>query len=155
MKTLIATLFATAAGAAFAAPTFALNHDPASYRAVTQKAAAEYKAAAAKCGSMSGNDKDVCMAEARLMRTRTEANALSRYNNTPASREKARANLADAEYDLAKTKCDAKSGADKDDCMNNARSVHTAALADAKSAATATGASAAGATGSEIGRAHV
>lgn len=148
MKTLIATLLATAAGAAFAAPTFALNHDPASYRAVTQKAMAEYKAATAKCDSMSGNDKDVCMAEARLTRTRTEANALSQYNNTPRGREKARTNLADAEYDLAKARCGARSGADKDDCMNNAKSVHTAAVADAKAGSTATGASAAGATAS-------
>jgi osmotically-inducible protein OsmY len=148
MKTLIATLFATAAGAAFAAPTLALNHDPASYRAVTQKAAADYKAATAKCGSMSGNDKDVCMAEARLARTRTESDALSQYNNTAKGREKARTSLADAEYDLAKTKCNAKSGADKDDCMNNAKSVHTAAVADARSAATATGSSASGTTAS-------
>ena len=151
MKTLIATLLATAAGAAFAAPTFALNHDPASYRAVTQKAAADYKAATAKCGSMNGNDKDVCMAEARLGRTRTEADALAQYNNTATSRAKARSNMADAEYDLAKAKCGGKSGADKDDCMNNAKSVHTAALADARSGTTATGASAAGATGSGNG----
>jgi osmotically-inducible protein OsmY len=147
MKTLIATLFATAAGAAFAAPTVALNHDPASYRAVTQKAAADYKAATAKCGSMSGNDKDVCMAEARLTRTRTEAKALSQYNNNPTSREKARSNMADAEYDLAKAKCGAKSGADKDDCMNTAKSEHTAALADAKSGASATASNASGASG--------
>jgi osmotically-inducible protein OsmY len=147
MKTLIATLFATAAGAAFAAPTVALNHDPASYRAVTQKAAADYKAATAKCGSMSGNDKDVCMAEARLTRTRTEAKALSQYNNNPTSREKARSNMADAEYDLAKAKCGAKSGADKDDCMNTAKSEHTAALADAKSSANATASNASGASG--------
>jgi osmotically-inducible protein OsmY len=142
MKTLIATLFATAAGAAFAAPTFALNHDPASYRAVTQKAAADYKTATAKCGSMSATDKDVCMAEAKLSRTRTESEALSQYNKTPQAREKARTSLADAEYDLAKAKCGGKSGADKDDCMNNAKSVHTAALADARSGATATGSSA-------------
>jgi osmotically-inducible protein OsmY len=146
MKTLIATLFATAAGAAFAAPTFALNHDPASYRAVTQKAAADYKTATAKCVSMSGNDKDVCLAEAKLSRTRTESDALSQYNNSPKGREKARSSLADAEYDLAKAKCGAKTGADKDDCMNNAKSVHTAALADARTAGTATGASTAGAT---------
>jgi osmotically-inducible protein OsmY len=152
MKMLIATLFATAAGAAFAAPTVALNHDPASYRAVTQKAASEYKAASAKCVSMSGNDKDVCMAEAKLVRTRTEADALAKYNNNATSRAKARNNLADAEYDLAKAKCGAKNGADKDDCMNNAKSVHTAALADVRSDATATGSSAAGATAS--GAAH-
>jgi len=133
MKTLIATLLATAAGASFAAaPTAALNHDPATYRNLTQKAESEYRAAAAKCDARSGNDKDICMADARLARTRTEADALSKYNNTAAGRARTRTNVADAEYDLAKAKCDAKSGADKDSCMDNAKSVHTAALADAK-----------------------
>jgi hyperosmotically inducible periplasmic protein len=155
MKTLIATLLATAAGASFAAaPTAALNHDPATYRNLTHKAESEYRAAAAKCDAKSGNDKDVCMAEARLARTRTEADVLSKYNNSAASRAHARVNVADAEYDLAKAKCDARSGADKDSCMDNAKSVHTAALADAKaerSERTATGASAGGATGTSGG----
>lgn len=132
MKLLIATLLATAAGASFAAPTFALNHDPATYRNATQKAAADYRDAIAKCDTMSGNGKDVCVAEAKLARTQTEAKALSKYSNSPASREKARTNLAEAEFTLAKARCDGKSGAEKDDCMNNAKSVHTAALADAK-----------------------
>jgi osmotically-inducible protein OsmY len=152
MKTLIATLLATAAGAGFAAaPTAALNHDPATYRNLTQKAESEYRAATAKCDAKSGNDKDVCMAEARLARTRTEADALSKYNNTAAGRARAHTNVADAEYDLAKARCDAKSGADKDSCMDNAKSVHTAALADAKAErterTTATGASGSGMTG--------
>ena len=152
MKTLIATLLATAAGASFAAaPTAALNHDPVTYRNLTQKAETEYRAATAKCDAKSGNDKDVCMAEARLARTRTEADALSKYNNTAAGRARAHTNVADAEYDLAKAKCDAKSGADKDSCMDNAKSVHTAALADAKAArterTTATGSSGSGTTG--------
>lgn len=156
MKTLIATLLATAAGASFAAaPTAALNHDPATYRNLTQKAESAYRAATAKCDAKSGNDKDVCMAEARLTRTRTEADALSKYNHTAASHAKARANVADAEYDLAKAKCDAKSGADKDSCMDNAKSVHTAALADVKAErserATATGSSGGGATGASGG----
>jgi osmotically-inducible protein OsmY len=152
MKTLIATLLATAAGASFAAaPTAALNHDPATYRNLTQKAESAYRAATVKCDARSGNDKDVCMAEARLTRTRTEADALSKYNHTAASHAKARANVADAEYELAKAKCDAKSGAEKDSCMDNAKSVHTAALADVKAErserATATGSSGGGATG--------
>ncbi|MCS0584129.1 BON domain-containing protein [Massilia pinisoli] len=159
MKTLIATLLATAAGASFAAaPTAALNHDPATYRNLTQKAESAYRAATAKCDAKSGNDKDVCMADARLTRTRTEADALSKYNHTAASHAKARANVADAEYDLAKAKCDAKSGADKDSCMDNAKSVHTAALADVKAErterperATAVGSSGGGATGASGG----
>jgi osmotically-inducible protein OsmY len=156
MKTLIATLLATVAGASFAgAPTAALNHDPVTYRNLTQKAESEYRAATAKCDARSGNEKDVCMAEARLARTRTEANALSKYNNTPVGRARARTSLADAEYDLAKAKCDAKSGADKDGCLDNAKSVHTAALADAKAErterTTAAGSSGGGATGSSGG----
>lgn len=149
MKTLIATLIATAAGTAFAAPTVALNNDPATYRNMNQKAAAEYKVATAKCDAMSGNDKDVCMAEAKVTRVRAENAALAQYSTTPRSREKARSNLADAEYALAKQKCDAKQGADKDSCMDNAKSVHTAAIADAKAdrkEAAAVGTSTAGAT---------
>jgi len=150
MKTLIATLLATAAGASFAAaPTAALNHDPATYRNLTQKAESEYRAAAAKCDARSGNDKDICMAEARLARTRTEADALSKYNNTAAGRARTRTNVADAEYDLAKAKCDAKSGADKDSCMDNAKSVHTAALADAKADRAGTTSSGASGGGSQ------
>jgi len=147
MKLLIATLLATAAGATFAAPTFALNHDPATYRNATQKAAADYRDAIAKCDAMSGNGKDVCVAEAKLARTETEAKAMSKYSNSPASREKARTNLAEAEFTLAKARCDGKNGADKDECMNNAKSVRTAALADAKADAKA-GATASGATAS-------
>jgi osmotically-inducible protein OsmY len=158
MKTLIAALLATAAGASLAAaPTAALNHDPATYRNATQKASADYKEAVAKCNGMSGNDKDVCMAEAKVTRTRTESDALSKYSNTATSREKSRTSLAEAEFSLAKARCGAKSGADKDDCMNNAKSVHTAALADAKAdrqgstASTAAGASAGGSTAAATG----
>ena len=145
MKTLIATLLATVAGASFAAaPTAALNHDPVTYRNLTQKAESDYRAATAKCDAKSANDKDVCMAEARLARTRAESEALARYNNTPAGRAKARTSVANAEYDLAKARCDAKSGADKDSCMDNAKSVHAAALADAKDNAKAERTSASG-----------
>jgi osmotically-inducible protein OsmY len=149
MRTLIATLLATAAGASFAAaPTAALNHDPATYRNVTQKAAADYKAASAKCTSMNGNDKEVCMAEAKAGRVHAEADALAKYNSTAEGREKAATRMAEADYSLAKAKCGAKSGADKDDCMNNAKSVHTAALADAKSGRDVTASTGASATGS-------
>ena len=146
MKSLLATLLATAAGATFAAaPTAALNHDPATYRNVSEKATTEYKVATAKCDVKSGNDKDVCMAEAKASRARTESDALAKYNNSEKGRAAARNKVAEAEYDVAKAKCDAMSGADKDSCMDNAKSVRTAAVADAKagrdSASTAVGAS--------------
>ena len=147
MKSLLATLLATAAGATFAAaPTAALNHDPATYRNVSEKATTEYKAATAKCDARSGNDKDVCMAEAKASRARTESDAIAKYNNSEKGRASARAKVAEAEFDVAKAKCDAMSGADKDGCMDNAKSVRTAALADAK--AGREGSTAVGASGS-------
>jgi len=155
MKTLIATLLATAAGTCFAqAPTVGLNHDASIYRNATQKAASDYKAATEKCEAMSGNGKDICMAEAKVARVRGENQALAKYSTSPKSHEKALSNVADAEFALAKEKCDDKEGADKDSCMDNAKSVHTAALADAKadrSASTASGSSAAGATAAGAG----
>jgi hyperosmotically inducible protein len=87
---------------------------------------------------MNGNDKDVCMAEAKAgAHPHRIRRPVAKYNNSEKGRASARSKLADAEYDLAKAKCDAKSGADKDSCMDNAKSVRTAALADAKAGATA------------------
>ena len=135
MKSLLATLLATAAGASFAAAPAPAN-DAASYRTLSQKAASDYKTASAKCDARKGNDKDVCMAEAKATRARSESEGIARYNNSEQSRANARTKLAEAEYELAKEKCDDKSGAEKDSCMDNAKSVRTAALADAKAGRT-------------------
>ena len=131
--TFIATLLATAVSSSFAAaPTAALNHDPATYHNVTQKAAADYKMAAAKCTGMAGNAKSICMEEAKAARAHAEADAIAQYNNTTVGRAKSRTVVADADYALAKAKCADMSGADKDSCMTTAGATHTAALADAK-----------------------
>lgn len=131
--TILATLLATAVSASFAAaPTAALNHDPATYNNVTHKAAADYKMSTAKCTSMSGNAKMVCTEEAKAARAHAEAEAIAQYNNTPKGRAKARTAVADADFSLAKAKCADMSGADKDSCLSTAASVHTAAVADAK-----------------------
>lgn len=133
MKSIFASVLALAASTSFAAaPTAALNHDPATYRNFTKQAAADYKAAAARCRDMSGNAKDVCMEEAKVARARADADAIAKYNNTPKGRTKARASVANAEYELAKEKCDDLSGDTKDSCVANARAARTAALADAR-----------------------
>ncbi|GGE79187.1 BON domain-containing protein [Massilia psychrophila] len=133
MKTILATLLATAVSASFAAaPTAALNHDAATYNNVTKKVAADYKAATAKCTAMTGNAKTVCTEEAKTARARAEVDAVAQYNNTPKGRLRASTAVADADFSLAKAKCGDTTGADKDACLANASSVHTAALADAK-----------------------
>src|SRR5450830_1444470 len=131
--TILATLLATAISASYAAaPTAALNHDPATYRNVTQKATADYKLALEACKDMSGNARTVCMEEAKATRARTEADAIAQYNNTTAGRAKARAAVADADFAVAKAKCNDATGAEKDSCLANANAVHTAAVADVK-----------------------
>ncbi|WP_426173832.1 BON domain-containing protein [Massilia sp. TWR1-2-2] len=131
--TILATLLATAVSASFAAaPTANLNHDPATYKNVTAKAAADYKAAAAKCTSMTGSAKSICTEEAKAARAHAEADAVAQYNNTDKGRAKARTIVANADYALAKAKCADATGADKSTCVSTAASAHTAALADAK-----------------------
>ena len=134
MNSLLATLLATAAGATLAvAPAAqAQTQDAAGYRDAVQKVSADYKTASAKCDAKKGNDKDICMAEAKVARARGESQAVAKYENSEPARAHAREKVADADYALAKEKCDARSGADKDSCMDNAKSVHTAALADAR-----------------------
>ncbi|HEX9172123.1 MAG TPA: BON domain-containing protein [Telluria sp.] len=133
MNKLLATLLATAASSSFAfAPTAALNHDPATYRNVSQKANADYKAATAKCSRLSGNEEDICTAEAKAARARTEADAIAQYNNSDKGRAASRTKVADADYAVAKAKCGAMSGAEKDSCMETAKSMHATALADTK-----------------------
>ncbi|MFC0134843.1 BON domain-containing protein [Massilia eurypsychrophila] len=129
--TILATLLATAVSASFAAAPTA-NQDTATYRNVTAKAAADYKAAAAQCTSMTGSAKSICTEEAKAARARADADAVAQYNNTAKGRVKARTMLAHADYGLAKAKCADMTGADKSACLSTAASAHTAALADAK-----------------------
>jgi hyperosmotically inducible periplasmic protein len=131
MKTLIATLLAAAVSVSYAQAPDA-KPDPAAYRNLTHKASADYKAAEKNCKSMSGNAKTVCIEEAKVARARTELDAVAQYNNTTRASIDSRTKLANAEFGLAKARCATSSGTEKDSCINNAKSVHTAALADAK-----------------------
>ena len=132
MNALTATLLATAISASFSVYAAETPSDPASYRNMTQKAAADYKAATASCTGMSGPARLVCVEEAKVARARAEADAVAQYKDTQKDRTKARTALANADYALAKAKCAAVTGGEKDSCMSTARTVHTAALADAK-----------------------
>lgn len=132
MNTLIATLLASVAGVTIAAaPAAAQNKtDSAGYRTAMQKIEADHKAAKQKCDAL--KDEDVCEEQADVARARAELAAVTKYDNTPSNLEAARRKLADAEYELAEEKCDMMKGNEKDSCQNNAKSVRTAALADAK-----------------------
>ncbi len=104
----------------------------AAYTQAKDRAAVDYKAAKAKCDIITGNPKDVCIAEAKAARVRTEEEANALYKNTLKAFTQSRLKIASANYDLDKTKCNALTGNDKDVCVTQAKSARVAAESDAK-----------------------
>jgi hypothetical protein len=117
-----------------AVPTLAIGAAMTSseYSAAKDSASAAYKSVRAQCDSMSGNAKDVCVAEAKANLKKAKADAEARYKNTDKARRDAKIEAAEADYDVAKAKCDAKSGNDKDVCIKEAKAIETKAKVDAK-----------------------
>jgi hypothetical protein len=104
----------------------------ADYEQAIKNADAQYKSANDACKSLSGNAKDVCAAEAAGNRKVAKAEAEAAYKGTPKTREAARVARADANYEVAKEKCDDFAGNPKDVCVQEAKSALVKAKADAK-----------------------
>jgi osmotically-inducible protein OsmY len=125
----LAALFSTSFAVAQAA-------DNDAYKAAKDKAESDYKVAKDACKSMKGNAEDICKEEAKVAEARAILDATTQHQNTPKDVEKARRKLADAEYDLAKERCDDMSGSAKSACKSDAKSAHKTALANAGSTST-------------------
>lgn len=102
------------------------------YAQSKDQAAANYKAARAKCELIAGNPKDVCIAEAKAARVRTEEEAGALYKNTLRAYTQSRLKIASANYELDKTRCAALTGNPKDVCVSEAKATLIAAQADAR-----------------------
>ena len=101
------------------------------YVQAKDQAAAAYKAARAQCNQLAGNPKDLCVAEAKMNRIRTEQEAEAYYRNSLKAYTQARLRIADAVYARDKTKCGALTGNEKDVCMSQAKATRIATRADA------------------------
>ena len=101
----------------------------------TEKASieAQYKSAKAACKGMKANAKDVCMAEAKGVEKTAKADLEARDKGTPKAQYKAKVAKADADYKVAKEKCDDVKGDAKRACVKDAKAAHTAAKDSAKS----------------------
>ena len=102
------------------------------YNEARDRAALEYKTSRAKCGLITGNPKDVCLAEAKAARVHADEEAQAHYNNTLKSYTQARLRIASAYFDVDKAKCAALTGNDKDVCLQQAKATLVAAQADAR-----------------------
>ena len=103
------------------------------YKQAKRDADSTYKAAREKCNELSGNPKDVCIAEAKAAESRSKADAEAKYKNSSKAYLEARIAGVDADFAVAKEKCSAKSGNEKNLCLEEARAAHTKAIVDAKS----------------------
>jgi hypothetical protein len=84
-------------------------------------ASANYDLDKAKCGSLAGNDKDVCVSQAKATLIAAQADAKADKRAIEA-RTDARDDKRTAEYKVAREKCDAFAGTVKDSCMTTAKS---------------------------------
>jgi hypothetical protein len=104
----------------------------AEYTSAKEHADADYKVAEGQCANLAGNPKDICKAEAKASQTKAKAAAEADYKNTDGARKDAAIAAADADYDVAKQRCDAKTGNEKDVCVKEAKAAQTRMVADAK-----------------------
>ena len=74
-----------------AVPTlaFGATMSSADYRAAKDRAATEYKAAKARCDAMTGNPKDVCIAQAKANEKKAKAEAEANYKHSDKARRDA------------------------------------------------------------------
>lgn len=85
------------------------------------KAESAYAIAKEKCDDKAGNDKDVCVKEAKAMETKALADAKMGSQIGEAKKDGAE-DKRDADYKVAVEKCDAMSGEAKSSCVASAKS---------------------------------
>ena len=138
MSKLMISLF-VGAGLGFAGASAAQTNAPmtapiskATYTQAVKDADAQYTMDKDACASLSGNAKDICVAEAKGKVTVAKAEAEAAYQHTPKARENARIAHAQANYDVAIEKCDDLAGNPKDVCVKEAKAALVKGKADAK-----------------------
>ena len=81
---------------------------------------------------MSGNAKDICMAEAKGNEKVAKAELGMKQKDTPKAHYDVSMAKADMEYNVAKEKCDDSAGKDKKACVKDAKAAHDQAKKQAK-----------------------
>ena len=130
MKTKLIIVSIVAAAVALPGLSHALTK--AEREAEVKRLDADYDSAKKRCDSLSGNAKDICMAQAKGVKNVGKADLEAREKGTPKAHYDARIARADADYEVAKEKCDEYAGNSKDVCMKDAKVALTRAKADAK-----------------------
>ena len=123
---------ALAVSLAFSAGTMAQTMSKDDYRSGKDRISADYKSDKAGCASLAANAGDICVAQAKGNEQISRAELEANYKPTVKNRYEARVAVAQADYAVAKERCDDLAGNPKDLCVKEAKAVQTAAEADAK-----------------------
>lgn len=129
MKTKLITA-AIVAALGFPGVSHALTQ--AEYANKLNRLSADFEAAKRTCDTMSGNARDICMAEANGANRVGKAELAARYTGTVQARYEAQVARADTDYDIAKERCDDFAGNAKDVCLKDAKAALVRAKAGAK-----------------------
>jgi len=125
---------AVVGAAALAICTLAQGSTPearATYKATMKQANGDYNAARAHCRTLAGNERSVCIAEAKGKLRKAEADAAATLKDTERARSDARKTTAKADYQVDKARCGDRSGDARKDCLKEARTRQSAAITEA------------------------
>jgi hypothetical protein len=127
------TLIASALALSFAGAVQAADKvDHKMKKADEDRVKADYKEAMAKCKPMSGNEKDVCEADAKGQEKVAKAELEQKYSPSPRHERNVDEAKAEHEYKVAKEKCDAGKGKEESACEKEAKANYDKAKADIK-----------------------
>jgi hypothetical protein len=116
-------------------PAWAADAQPLSkqaFEAAMKKVEAQAKSERKACDAQKGRAADLCEKEAKARLRIARAELEAEYKPSPDSVQEARNVKADAEYDVAREKCNDLKGASKDGCVKSAKSAREAAIRLAK-----------------------
>lgn len=134
MNKLNVNAIALAVGLASCAAVMAQHMSNDDYKAEQDKIAAAYKSAKAGCASYTGNTRDICVVDAKGKERVAIAELDAGYKPSTKTRHLARIAKAEADYAVAKERCDDVAGNANDVCVKQAKAAQTAAKADDQAA---------------------
>ncbi|MET0583133.1 MAG: hypothetical protein ABWZ08_14345 [Pseudoxanthomonas sp.] len=103
------------------------------FKAAEQQIEVQHKAARKACDSLKGNARDICVVEVKGKEGVAKARLEAEYQPSPQAQRLVKDALADADYDLARERCDdAAKGKARKACVQQAKAVLEAALRQAK-----------------------
>lgn len=102
------------------------------YNAAKARAEADLKIEKQRCQPLAGNAKDICLAQAEGAYDITKAQAEAQYKGEESNFYDARMTKVNADYKVAKQRCDDFAGNKKDVCLKQAKAAQVKGEEDAK-----------------------